>query len=146
MAQTKFICGVCQRSFASKSAKKQHKKAKHESESDTPSTPSLHFIPPPPVDTLGEWVVTRDFCGRKSFGYFQCFSNCRKTWTSAHAYQMYAQGCKSCNRMSEPLYMWQNDSSTRTYSDKEKSKGPHDHERCEACTAGVCDSGATELH
>ena len=61
-------------------------------------------MPEPPVNDPGEWVYTADFKGKKSFGFFVC--SCGRTWTTAHAYKEYKQGCQGCEKESLPYYMW----------------------------------------
>lgn len=79
------------------------------------------------------------FPREKSFGAFQC-PICMGTWTSAHAFKIYTQGCKKCDVEGLPLFMWLNEqsgSNEREFNDKE-SETPHDSERCEACRRGKC--------
>lgn len=95
----------------------------------------------PPVDNPGEWVERRDFDEHKSFGAFEC-PRCHKTWLSAHAFPVYKQGCKKCDRKSFPKFLWKNehygggDNENKTDSNK-----PHDITRCDACKDGVCVAG-----
>jgi 3-methyladenine DNA glycosylase Tag len=94
----------------------------------------------PPVSGPGEWVLTEEFTGRKSFGWFEC-TKCVKCWPSAHAFPMYAQGCQRCNTEQVPKFMWENHA--RRDDDDDSSgglelDGPHDQARCEACRHGDC--------
>lgn len=96
---------------------------------------------PPFPGARGVWVARADFVGIKSFGRFECSgSGCDNTWASAHAYKLFKQGCKSCEKKSFPRWMWVNDDTDRTDSESEREvpTRPHDRRRCDACAAGVC--------
>merc|ERR1711971_516769 len=102
-----------------------------------------------PVSTPGQWVRREQFGGRKSFGFFSC-SNCQRTWTSAHAFREFRQGCQSCDDESYAVYMWENfavDSdeaySDESYEKEDREDRPHDEARCEACRRGVCRQGSS---
>ena len=93
----------------------------------------------PPVDSPGQWVLRKEFQGRKSFGAFQCVK-CTKIWTSAHAYKNFKQGCQRCELEGLPVFMWVNKGKRDYYAvSDDEEKPPHDSERCEACRAGECD-------
>ena len=138
-------CVVCWKMFKSEPALRQHQESTghHDSaessdvESETYSVP----IPAPPVDTLGDWVLTEDFEGRKSFGYFVC--RCGRFWLSAHAQPAFRMGCQGCEHEVLPYYMWQNHDKSKRNRRREEddNKKPHDSSRCEACRRGVCDRG-----
>mmetsp|Transcript_8427 Transcript_8427/g.24119 ORF Transcript_8427/g.24119 Transcript_8427/m.24119 type:complete len:192 (+) Transcript_8427:64-639(+) len=99
-----------------------------------------HPKPAPPVGEPGEWVLREVFDGKKSFGVFFC--PCGRTWTTAHAWKDYKQGCQSCDVETFAFYMWKNDRKGKSYSRKqdnfEDDRPPHDRARCEACRRGVC--------
>lgn len=99
-----------------------------------------HAVPFP--DAAGRWVARKDFPRnrRKSFGMFECH-RCSKTWSSAHTQPLYRQGCKNCDDFVLPCCMWLNPPGDTRESDDDDSRAPHDHERCEACRAGVCTAG-----
>ena len=105
---------------------------------------SEHDYAVPFPDAAGRWVARKDFPRNRktSFGMFECH-RCSKTWSSAHAQPLYHQGCKNCDDYVLPCCMWLNlnpPGDTRE-SDDDDSRAPHDHERCEACRAGVCAAG-----
>ena len=98
-----------------------------------------------PGNSPGKWLPRDGFKGNKSFGLFQC-TVCLKTWTSAHAFRAFTQGCKTCDTEELPLFMWEN-SKSHTYRDDEydayedehrDEDKAHDRERCEACRRGMC--------
>ena len=91
---------------------------------------------PPPVASAGRWVRREEFFGKKSFGSYEC--KCGNEWTSAHAFKVYKQGCKRCERKILPKFMWRNlGENIVQRADKDKKK-PHHKGRCEACKLGVC--------
>ena len=97
----------------------------------------IYDIMPEPVTSDGHWVLRRNFPYKKSFGYFKC-DDCNKWWISAHSFKEYKQGCKRCEKMHFPKYMWLNDEKEETKADKEDNGTPHDTKRCEACKMGIC--------
>lgn len=94
--------------------------------------------PNAPVDGPGKWVQVDEFRGTKSFGYFNCES-CKKSWTSAHAFPKYTQGCKGCKTDSFPTFLWVNLTKDKRDQPAIPSDGkPHEYLLCEACKVGVC--------
>lgn len=95
-------------------------------------------MPDPPVDGDGEWVHRENFTGNKSFGFFVC--SCGRSWTTAHCYKIYKQGCQGCEEESLAYYMWQNHGAQKRREDRDDiEEKPHDESRCEACRLGKCD-------
>lgn len=103
-------------------------------------------LEPPFPEAAGSWIPYRSFRGRKSFGHFVC-ERCQSVWTTAHATNGYKQGCKGCEHMSFPRFMWENDYRGSWPDDEEDATGsdegempdkPHHSQRCEACRMGVC--------
>ena len=92
---------------------------------------------PKNVTTRGYWIYRTDFIGKKSYGFFLCV--CGSSWTSAHSYKKYRQGCENCEHYNYALCFWENEEK----KDKNKTyfrddDGPHDKLRCEACQYGDC--------
>ena len=100
---------------------------------------AAELSPPPIPNVKGYWIQRPYFQGRKSFGAFQCCF-CGNAWTSAHAYANYGQGCRRCNIINLPMFLWQNQKAQKKNNLLQPPAGlkPHDRERCEACRAGVC--------
>ena len=98
---------------------------------------------PPYDDMEGEWVLTEDFAGNKSFGLFRC-APCESSWMSAHATMKpdaqtaYKQACKYCDTWTAPLYMWQNADSDSRWRSQDEDDKPHMSHLCEACKLGEC--------
>lgn len=146
-------CPCCDRLFMTKSAMGQHCQAVHYCGKcdvwlDTNRREHEFYchtnmpIPRAPVPSGGHWVRRCDFTGRKSFGFFHCSKpKCKNRWRSAHAQPKYSQGCKRCNTMSHPYWLWVNAFGRRRDDDSDESEeegDPHDHDRCEACAHGDC--------
>lgn len=139
-------CKIHGRSFKSPKALEQHLKSPIHSSYfsvklnrafNTPQKFKEHlYIPPPPVPSKGKWLIRSDFPKEKSFGYFKCYY-CNKTWISAHSFKNYKQGCKKCDSLSFPIYLWLNESSN-SQNNSSNLQGSHDKNRCQACKAGKC--------
>ena len=122
-------CKQCNKKFNSEHSLEQHTLSKH--------IPALPFC-----GARGNWVLSKNFDGNKSFGSFSCF-RCKKDWTSAHSFPGFKQGCKRCNREYYPRFLWENndysdDSSDSDSNDYVESNGHHDSSRCQACRYGIC--------
>ncbi len=91
-------------------------------------------LDPPFPGVDGEWFLTEDFVGEKSFGWFEC-RGCWRSWPSAHAWAEFNQGCQKCEVEFLPKFMWVNfgQRCERDDDSSESDDGPHDCERCEAC-------------
>jgi hypothetical protein len=112
----------------------------------TANMPTPHTHDPPFDDIEGKWVPRKQFKGRESFGRYRCHA-CKKSWTSAHAFKWYRQGCKDCNKRFLPCCMWVNAKPHRQREHKHDSDStttkkdkPHDKSRCDACDAKKCTS------
>jgi hypothetical protein len=101
-----------------------------------------------PVDSGGFWIPLTLFQAElssrspsknsfKSFGCFEC-PNCSKTWTSAHAFTNFKQGCKRCEAETLPKVMWLNTEKSTREKEPQSDAKPHDTNRCEACKFGIC--------
>ena len=149
-------CATCSQTFGSRAAYEQHAIARKHGSSklhkkkvaskSAKAAASLLNKLDPPVDADGQWVWRADFKGKKSFGFFECKfeqkkrkGGCDNSWTSAHAFPNFTQGCKQCEKKSYPVALWRNSdnyySSDRSLDDK--NSAPHDKARCAACQAGV---------
>ena len=153
------MCAMCDRKFGSDSALCAHFKAKHKKRrkkrkckkkkcsSGTAKrlTDQNHCHNSPFENVFGEWVSRLNFVGRKSFGQFEC-SKCGNSWSSAHAYSQFTQGCKQCEYNELPCCLWQNDPAVKrlgVFAEEGDTVKPHHASRCEACKRGVCDANKT---
>eukprot|EP00658_Telonema_sp_P-2_P054781 TRINITY_DN43572_c0_g1_i4.p1 TRINITY_DN43572_c0_g1~~TRINITY_DN43572_c0_g1_i4.p1 ORF type:complete len:267 (+),score=22.92 TRINITY_DN43572_c0_g1_i4:245-1045(+) len=97
------------------------------------------ILDPPFPGIEGYWELHID-CpfNLKSFAFFEC--QCRNRWSSAHGFQKYKQGCKRCDSMSFPKFMWINTHTGHPIRDSYKTEDsmPHHQDRCEACRNGEC--------
>ena len=127
-------CDSCNRAFKTAKARAQHVRDAHDGE-------AVGKFPPPVEGQAGKWVPRAKFPRDKGFGVFVCSPCSGKAWVSAHALRQYRQGCKSCETMHLPKWMWLNDNFDDKGGRNERLKGPHDKARCEACQLGMglCD-------
>jgi len=105
-------------------------------------SPHQHHPPAFGLEGRGYWVLREEFTGRKSFGCFRCHvPDCGKTWSSAHAFREYRQGCDNCETDTFPCCMWFNDPQYEEIGTRgmRGNESEHHHTaRCEACKHGVC--------